>query len=186
MVVQTQISSISKSPKIISLKQLYSWSQTYQNKTSKQRLKTHLQNSINLESLSLIVIRYILKEKMKYKYKRLSEFNSKNLSSEKIRLFWEINYIQLFLAFNHYKLVWVDKFRSISEHIKSYNWTKWGFKTILLKLLWSSSNFFWYPLMKKRHSWFKSKSITQYSNSFISFYDIPKQIWLIKDLDLKE
>ena len=123
----------------MSLKQLNSRNQTDQNKISLLRLKTHLQNSINLEPLSLTGIRYMLKKIMKYRYKRSSELNPKTLSSEKIRLFWEISYIQEFLADNHYKLVWVDEFHSNSEHIRGYNWAKWGFKAILPKLSWSSS-----------------------------------------------
>ena len=104
-----------------------------QNKITILKLRKYLEDSTNLKVLSSTGTRYMLKNILKYTYKRISNINTKTLSFEKIRLFCETNYIQEFLEVKGYRLIWVDEFHSNMSHIRGYKIShERVFKAILL------------------------------------------------------
>ena len=94
-----------------------------QNKNTILKLRQYLEDSTNLKVLSSTGTRYMLKNILKYTYKRASSLHTKTLSVEKISLFCETIYIQEFLAVKGYRLIWVDEFHSNMSHIRGYNWS---------------------------------------------------------------
>lgn len=98
------------------------------NPSTVSKIKTYLENTEMMESISGWSIRKILKTHLGYRFKSISTLARNSFTKDNIRKLYESVMLQTSLEALKYELVFIDEFSLSTRYNKHFSWAKKGQK----------------------------------------------------------
>ena len=101
------------------------------NRPTVKHINNHLVKSENIGSIGDTSIKRILKQKLRYSFKRMSTIEHNSIKPINVRKFFTSAIIQVKKEENDYILIFIDEFSMSLKYHKHYGWSKIGEKGYL-------------------------------------------------------